>query len=148
MITDEKRLEELEDIIDELTERSESEAIIVEGSRDVKAMRALGIVGIIRPVNIGTSIINFCEVLSTEHDRFIIMTDWDRKGGQLAQLLRRGFVTVDTKYDDILRKKIAHLTKKDVKDVEGLPAYIQRLRESVERKSPKSHRKHHRFQKD
>ncbi|MDH4122669.1 MAG: toprim domain-containing protein [Thermoplasmata archaeon] len=131
MISDEDRLEDLEEVIDELITRSWTEAIIVEGPRDVKALRALGVNGTIKSINRGVSIINLCESLSVEHDKFIILTDWDRKGGQLAQLLRKGFVTVDAKYDDRLRKKISSLTKKDLKDIEGLPKYMERLRKSL-----------------
>ena len=131
MISDEDRLQDLEEVIDELITRSWTEAIIVEGPRDVKALRALGVNGTIKSINRGVSIINLCESLSVEHDKFIILTDWDRKGGQLAQLLRKGFVTVDAKYDDRLRKKISSLTKKDLKDIEGLPKYMERLRKSL-----------------
>lgn len=128
MTTEKERLEMLEEIVEELDQRSASEPIIVEGPRDVKAMRMLGITGIVRSINIGNSLINFCASLASEHDRFIILTDWDRKGGHIAQLLRKGFEAADAKYDENLRRKIASLTKKDLKDIEGLPAYIERLR--------------------
>ncbi|MEM4262854.1 MAG: toprim domain-containing protein [Thermoplasmata archaeon] len=140
MISEAERLEMLEEMIEELERRSASEPIIVEGPRDVRAMRELGITGIVKSINTGNSLVNFCAALAAEHDRFIIMTDWDRKGGHIAQLLRKGFEAADAKYDDALRRKIANLTKKELKDIEGFPAYLDRLRKSVEHRSPSESR--------
>jgi len=144
MMTDAERLEEIEEIIDELIQRSGSEPIIVEGPRDVKALRSLGIKGLVKSINTGNSIINYCEALSAEHGRFIIMTDWDRKGGHLAKLLKKGFEASDAKYDDTPRRKIVNLTKKDVKDIEGLPSYVDRLRRAVNNKYSDRYRKNYR----
>ncbi|MEM2839094.1 MAG: toprim domain-containing protein [Thermoplasmata archaeon] len=140
MTSEAERLEMLEEMIEELERRSASEPIIVEGPRDVRAMRELGITGIVKSINTGNSLVNFCAALAAEHDRFIIMTDWDRKGGHIAQLLRKGFEAADAKYDDALRRKIANLTKKELKDIEGFPAYLDRLRKSVEHRSPSESR--------
>lgn len=133
MTSEAERLERLERIIAELTERSRSEVIIVEGSRDIQAMKVLGIDGMVRAAHTGNSIMNLCESLSAKHDRFIILTDWDRKGGQFAHLLRKGLKSCGAKYDDTIRAQIARLSKKEIKDVEGLPTYLENLRKSVER---------------
>lgn len=148
MTSDEERLEMLEELIEELEERSASEPIIVEGARDVKAMRALGITGMVRAVNTGNSLVNFCAALASEHRRFIILTDWDRKGGHLAQLLRKGFEAADAKFDEKTRRMIANLTKKELKDIESLPAYIDRLRKSMEARSASGPRKKARGRKE
>jgi 5S rRNA maturation endonuclease (ribonuclease M5) len=131
MISEAERLEKLEKIVAELIERSESEPIIVEGVRDVRALREIGVEGLVKQVNTGAGIINFCEALAAEYDRFIILTDWDRKGGQIAHHLMIGFESVDVKYDSQLRARMAMLAKKEVKDVESLPSYLDRLRKSL-----------------
>jgi len=138
MISEEERLKKLEKTVAELIERSESEPIIVEGTRDVRALREIGVEGIIKPVNTGAGIINFCEALAAEHDSFIILTDWDRKGGQIAHHLRIGFESVDAKYDSQLRARMAMLVKKEIKDVESLPSYLDRLRKSMPAVSSKA----------
>jgi 5S rRNA maturation endonuclease (ribonuclease M5) len=148
MISEAERLDKLEKIVDDLIERSSDEPIIVEGSRDVKALRDLGVEGMIQAVNTGNSIVNLCESLSSEHDRFIILTDWDRKGGQIAHQLERGFESCDVKRDMSVRANIARLTKKEIKDVEGLPGFIHRLQKSVLSRSPSGHHNHGRFEKD
>lgn len=134
-ITDADRLEKLDKIMDELAERSTVEVIIVEGTRDIEALRKLEVGGNIRSLQIGNSIVNFCEHLSAEYERFIILTDWDRKGGQFANLLRKAIESCGARYDDSVRANIARLTKKSVKDVQGLPGFIESLRKSVERNS-------------
>lgn len=148
MISEAERLEKLEKIVDELIERSHDEPIIVEGSRDVKALRDLGVDGMIRAVNTGSSIVNFCEALSSEHGRFIILTDWDRKGGQIAHQLERGLESCDVKHDLSPRANIARLTKKEIKDVEGLPGFIRRLQKSVISRSPSGHNNRGNLEKD
>lgn len=148
MISEAERLEKLERLIDDLIDRSPEEPIIVEGSRDVHALRELGIDGIVQAVNTGSSIMNLCESLSSEHDRFIILTDWDRKGGQIAHQLDRGLESCDAKRDMDIRASIARLSKKEIKDVEGLPGYIRRLRKSVLAKTPSDHRNHVHPEKD
>jgi 5S rRNA maturation endonuclease (ribonuclease M5) len=148
MISEAERLEKLEKIIDDLVERSSDEPIIVEGSRDIKALRDLGVEGMIIAVNTGNSIVNFCESMSSEHDRFIVLTDWDRKGGQIAHQLERGFESCDAKHDMSVRANVARLTKKEIMDVEGLPGFIRRLQKSVYSKSPSGHNNPRRFEKD
>ena len=148
MISEAERLEKLEKIVDDLIERSPDEPIIVEGSRDVKALRDLGIEGMILAVNTGSSIVNLCETLSSEHDRFIILTDWDRKGGQIAHQLARGFESCDVKHDMLVRANIARLSKKEIKDVEGLPGFIRRLQKSVLSRSPSGHNNRGHLEKD
>jgi 5S rRNA maturation endonuclease (ribonuclease M5) len=140
MISEAERLEKLEKIVEELVDRSKDEPIIVEGSRDVRALRDLGVDGMIRIVNTGSSIMSLCESLSSEHDRFIILTDWDRKGGQIAHQLDRGFESCDAKRDMGIRANIARLAKKEIKDVEGLPGYMARLRKSVVSRPASDHK--------
>lgn len=140
MISEADRLEKLEKVVEELIVRSSTEPVIVEGARDIHAMRELGIDGIVQAVNTGNSIMNLCESLCSEHDRFIIMTDWDKRGGRIAHQLERGLESCDAKYDSKLRAQIARLTKKEIKDVEGLPSYLDRLRKSVLTKTPSDRR--------
>jgi 5S rRNA maturation endonuclease (ribonuclease M5) len=56
------------------------------------------------------------------------MTDWDRKGGKLAHMLMDAFEANGTAVNSDLRARLVILTKKDIKDIEGLPSYVKRLR--------------------
>ena len=121
-------LETLEEILDELDEASKIMPIIVEGLKDRMALRSLNINGYVVILNDGESVLNTCEKLARKWGAAIIFTDWDTKGGQLAKSLAESLAISGMSYDSEYRASISRLVKKDIKDVEGLPPLIQRLR--------------------
>ncbi len=124
-------LEDLEKVIEELAAASRTMPVIVEGRSDKKALESLGVRGIIFVLNDGHSILDTCTRLAADYRHVIIMTDWDRKGGRLARALIDNLEANDMKYNSDFRAKLAMLAKKEVKDVEGLPKFIERLRATV-----------------
>jgi 5S rRNA maturation endonuclease (ribonuclease M5) len=78
-------------------------------------------------LNQGKPLFNLVEEWSQKYREMIILTDWDRKGGRLARLLTEAFDANDMKYDLKYRKKLAFLCKKDIKDVQGLPKFMDNL---------------------
>jgi len=123
----EETLEELTVILDELKERSHEEVVLVEGQKDRAALTVLGIDGEVWQVQGPNPIFSITERLATEGRPAIILTDWDRKGGQLARLLRDGLKANGVRYDDELRRKLVRLVKMEIKDIESLPAFFTRL---------------------
>ena len=121
-------LTNLEEILDELDEASKIMPIIVEGLKDRMALRSLNVNGYVVILNDGESVLNTCENLSKKWGAAIIFTDWDTKGGQLAKSLMESLGNCGISYDTEYRANISRLVKKDIKDVEGLPKLIQRLR--------------------
>ena len=121
-------LETLEEILDELDQASKLMPIIVEGLKDRMALRSLNVNGYVVILNDGESILNSCERLANKWSAAIIFTDWDHKGGQLARSLMDSLEICGISYDTEYRASISRLVKKDIKDVEGLPKLIQRLR--------------------
>ena len=73
--------------LQELSIINESVPIIVEGFRDVQALRALGMQGEIVKLHSGRSIQQFCEEFSENHEEAVILTDWDNRGNQLFHLV-------------------------------------------------------------
>ena len=122
-----ERLEDLMQIIDELRALPDDETILVEGIRDREALRILGIEGSITVLNDGRSIVETCEDMGRSYSMVHILTDWDRKGGQLGRMVAEQLRALGMKYSMEERKKIAYLCKKDIKDVESLPELIIRL---------------------
>ena len=120
-------LEDLRNAMDDLVESSRSAPVIVEGEKDAVALRRLGVEGEILVVNAGLPLINFCEKVARRHRTAVIMTDWDAKGGTLCRRLQEGLEACGARADTELRKKIAVLCRKDVKDVEGVPNYLLTL---------------------
>ena len=128
MMSPEERLEQVMKAIDELEAMSEQMPVVVEGLRDVEALRLLGIEKNVVSLSRGMSIFALCESLSKDWDSVLILTDWDRKGGRLARKLREALMANGAKPIETIRTQLAYLVKKDVKDIESLPTYLRRLR--------------------
>jgi 5S rRNA maturation endonuclease (ribonuclease M5) len=119
-----KLLEDLEKIILELREENKNIPIIVEGDKDIDALRKLDINGTIISVNIGASLIDFCDKVADSYRDIIILTDWDRKGGYLAHTIGRnleGRVKCNNSYREFFAKYTM------IKTVEGLPSWIKTI---------------------
>ncbi len=119
--------EELRAVIAELAEANEAAPVIVEGERDVKALRALGLAGEIVALNRGTTVFNFCERLAAEHHAVILLTDWDVRGGQLARLLRDGLAANGVRCEEDFRARIGALVRREVTAVEDLYRFVERI---------------------
>lgn len=128
MLSPSERLEETLKVIDELEELSREMPVIVEGKKDVDALRLLGVSSNVITLSRGISLFTFCETVSREWRSVVLLTDWDRKGGQLARRLKEGFDANGTKVNDSIRMDLVILSKKEIKDIESLPAFIRRLR--------------------
>lgn len=120
-----ERLETIAETLDELKELNRALPVIVEGEKDVQTLRALGLGGEIIKLHKGQSLAVFCETIAREHDKVIIMTDWDAQGGELCRMLREILKANDVRYDTELRAKLAMCCKKEIKDVEGLCKYMR-----------------------
>ncbi len=128
MLTAEERLEQLEKVFEELEDASSRVPIIVEGLRDVRALKLLGVEKNVVALHKGSSVFSLCEAIGRQSKEAIILTDWDRKGGQLARMLRDGLHANGVEANEYFRTQIVLLSKKEVKDMEGMPGFIERLR--------------------
>ncbi len=134
MMDDCERLAEVETIVGEVAERSSNGAVIlVEGKRDCDALRMLGIGGTIIMTS-QKQLFVLAERVATEHCDVIILSDWDERGDEVAEKADVYMRSNGVRPDCALRKKLKELVKKDIKDVESLYGYIERLRETC---SPK-----------
>jgi 5S rRNA maturation endonuclease (ribonuclease M5) len=128
MLSPEERLQEVMKVLDELEELSKTTPIVVEGLRDVEALRRMGIEKNVVTLGRGSTLFNFCEELSRGNTEAVVLTDWDRKGGRLARTLRDGFEANGVKVIDHVRTRLVILSKKEIKDIESLPTFVMRLR--------------------
>ena len=123
----EETLEELEEILSELKDRPENAVILVEGRKDRAALVCLGIGGELVQVQDAGGIFGVAEDLAHRGKEAIVLTDWDRKGGHLADLLRNALKANGVKYNDQLRARLSMLCKKEIKDIESLPSFMAYL---------------------
>ncbi|OPX65076.1 MAG: hypothetical protein A4E29_00077 [Methanomassiliicoccales archaeon PtaB.Bin134] len=124
-------LEELEELLGQLREREEDKVILIEGRKDRLALSCLGIGGEILQVQDARGLFGVAEELARTGKEAIILTDWDRKGGHLAQLLRNALKANDVRFDDTIRSRLSMLCKKEIKDIESLPSFISFLVQSA-----------------
>ncbi len=119
--------EDLGQVLDDLIEKNRSVPIIVEGEYDRRALRELGVLGDIRVLNRGNSVLALCEGVAREYREAIILTDWDVRGGRIARHLRDALAATGVRYDDQLRARLTILCRKDIKDVESLHRFAERI---------------------
>ncbi len=121
-----RSLEDVLKALSELIEENISTPVIVEGEKDVDALRRLGLTGEIITLNSGITLIDFCDKIAEKYDEAIILTDWDRKGGFLYHTIERnleGRVKVITYFREIFSKNVMSKT------LEGLPSWIETMSE-------------------
>lgn len=122
-------LEALEEQISALLEASrEGAAIIVEGQRDERALRALGATGPIimasrRPA------LELAEDAARRYKEIVILTDWDLKGEEMARIMEQMLLHTPSHVDMEIRERLKRLVRKEIKDVESLSIYVERMRE-------------------
>ncbi len=114
-------------LLDELRTRPEDCVILVEGRKDREALAALGIDGGVVLVQGAGTLFSIAEDLAAKNLGAIILTDWDRKGGQLAQLLRNALKANGVPYNDSIRTRMSQMSKKEIKDIESLPSFLEYL---------------------
>lgn len=124
----EKSLEDLEEALFGLREENKTVPIIVEGDKDIEALRKLDITGEILRFNVGLSIPDFCDMISQKYKNIILLTDWDRKGGYLCSTIKKNLesrVGCNTRYREIFAKRSM------IRTLEGLPSWIKTLKQKV-----------------
>lgn len=117
-------LEELETTLAELIHDNHDIPVIVEGDRDVQALRKLNLTGPIIQYNQGLSAPDFCDMISTHHHTVILLTDWDRRGGRLYWTLKRN---LENRVRCITKYRETFATRSSVRTVESLPSWITTL---------------------
>jgi 5S rRNA maturation endonuclease (ribonuclease M5) len=123
-----ERLEQLEALLEELILDNETIPVLVEGEKDMAALRELGLEGEIFRVKGADAVFTVCERLADHHRRVILLVDWDRGGGHLARLLLDALSANGVRCDTDYRRDLARATKKEVAHVEALARYLGNLR--------------------
>ncbi len=122
---DNQTLEELEELFDTLREDNKTIPIIVEGDKDITALRKLGMTGEIIRFNKGQSVSNFCDSIAQKYKRIILLTDWDWRGGRLGTSIRKHLenrVECNMTYRQSIAQRCTCRT------VEGIPKWLETLR--------------------
>lgn len=102
--------------------------ILIEGKKDENALKTLGIRGeFIQVSGSGFKLFEIVEMATESSSKVIILTDFDKKGEELAKRLAQDIQSLGAYPNLDLRKKIMGMTRKYIKDIESLPRHIKYL---------------------
>lgn len=100
--------------------------IIVEGRRDVRALRELGFQGEIITLNSGKGLYEFSEEILEQFSSVVLLLDWDNKGDTLFRQLSSNLSGLWESYAHI-RESLRLQCQKEIKDIESLPSLLYNL---------------------
>lgn len=120
MLVTEQEISEIKNFVSNLNSMKES-IVIVEGKRDVVALRKIGFSGKVLEFHKFGGMINFVDSVA-RHKNLIILFDGDRKGkyltGKTIHLLQRR-----TNVDLTFKRKLTSITKGKIRFIEQLVCY-------------------------
>jgi 5S rRNA maturation endonuclease (ribonuclease M5) len=102
--------------------------VLIEGQKDERALRELGINGnFIKVSGSGLKLFEIAEMAAQSASRVVILTDFDRKGNELAKRLSEDIQSLGSHPDLRLRRMIMGMTRRYIKDIESLPRHMEQL---------------------
>ena len=129
------RLKEKEEKITEtltalVEESARGTPILVEGRKDIEALRQFGIEGKIISVKTGgKSLLDVVlQIENRKESEVILLLDFDRRGKQVTNRLRHNLERSGIKVNLEFWLALLRSAGKDVQCVEGLNAYLENLR--------------------
>ncbi|MDH5769875.1 MAG: toprim domain-containing protein [Candidatus Bathyarchaeota archaeon] len=129
----ERKYEALNESLVKLAKKAdEGVPILVEGTKDLVALERLGIRGKIICVKNSNKVL--VDLLDTIKDKeTVVLVDFDRTGERLAERIVTYLQRKGVNANSGLWKRIGLLVKHDVKDVEGLPSYLEKIKENLKK---------------
>jgi len=129
-----KRLEKISEVLSRVAmESMKGVPIVVEGKADVEALRRLDVKGDLIAAKSGArSILDVLDEVERRGKReVVLLMDFDRRGREWTKRLAQRLEQVKMRPNTRLWSELSGLVRRDVKDVEGLPAYIETLKRKV-----------------
>jgi 5S rRNA maturation endonuclease (ribonuclease M5) len=108
----------------------EGTVVLVEGERDRRAVRRLGLRGSVATLHAGRTLAETAQALVRRGRRVVILTDWDAEGGHLAHRLAEFLRAERLELDLETRRRLARVLRGELVHVEGLYGWARRLAES------------------
>lgn len=129
-----RKKEKIERLLEWLAqEAAEGKPIVVEGKKDIEALRELGVTGKMLTAKMGQkSLLDLVSEIEEHQPReVILLLDFDRGGKGIAKRLRQILEKEGATPNTTFWRDLLSLVGRDVKDVEGLPAYIETLKRKI-----------------
>jgi 2,5-diamino-6-(ribosylamino)-4(3H)-pyrimidinone 5'-phosphate reductase len=137
-----RKAERLSKLLEKLAaEAAKGIPIVVEGQKDVSALRQLNVEG--KFVSSKTSGKSFLDILAEiEHLRVrevILLLDFDRRGAEWTHRLKQHLEKTQIKPNLDFWNQLYGLVGRDLKDIEGLPTYLETLKKRIGNKDNTSY---------
>jgi 5S rRNA maturation endonuclease (ribonuclease M5) len=118
-----KAFEELDSLLKEIA--FHVRVVVVEGQRDVEALRSLGFEGQIEVCShVGLSDVELCEIVALDADSVLLLTDFDEEGllmyNRLKNLLERRGVKVEEGFRHEVGRLMAVIGVYAVEDLDNM----------------------------
>ncbi|GEM_PF-169154 len=113
-------------LLEDLVEANAETPILVEGQRDVAALRELGCRGAVMTIHSGDPLPDVVERVAERCRAVILLTDWDRKGDRFFDEFSSALAHRGVRCDRSFRDKIPAYARAAFKDVESLPSFVAR----------------------
>lgn len=114
-------------------EAAKDTLIVVEGQNDIEALKGLKVDGSI--ISVKTAGKSFLDILMEIEEQnisqVILLLDFDRRGREWAKRLKQSLEEKRIKVNINFWNKLHALAGRNIKDVEGLPAYLETLRKRI-----------------
>ena len=116
-----------------IEESARGKPIIVEGKKDLEALRTLGVQGKIVTAKTGgkSRLDLISEIEKAGSQEVILLLDFDRRGREWTAFLRQNLEKARIRTDMTFRRELIRFAGRELKDVEGLAGYMQTLSEKV-----------------
>jgi 2,5-diamino-6-(ribosylamino)-4(3H)-pyrimidinone 5'-phosphate reductase len=134
----ERKAEKLTGLMQKLVEHStKGVPIVVEGQKDVSALRQLNIAGkIVSSKTSGKSFLDIlAEIENLKVREVILLLDFDRRGVEWTHRLKQHLEKTRINPNIAFWNELYGLVGRDLKDIEGLPAYLETLANKTRNKS-------------
>ena len=128
VINVEKRYKAVMRLLERLNQKADGGIpIIVEGRNDRRALNRLGIRGEIIPVKNSSK--GLADILDeVQGSSAVIFVDFDDEGVTLGKIIKEHLEERGVKVDYLLWRQIGKLLRRNVKDVEGIPSFLEKLK--------------------
>jgi len=129
-----RKVERLSQLLEKLAkEASRGTLIVVEGQNDVRALRQLAVEGnIISAKTCGKTLLDVVSEVEERGTRdVVLLMDFDRRGKEWTMRLKQHLEKVKVTPNLTFWNKLLGIVGREVKDVEGLAAYMETLKKKT-----------------
>lgn len=129
-----RKAEKISRLLEKLVaEAAKGILIVVEGQKDVSALRALNVEGnIISSKTSGKSFLDtLTEIEHCKVGEVILLLDFDRRGVEWTHRLKQHLEKTKIKPNLTFWHQLYGLVGRDLKDIEGLPTYLETLKKRI-----------------